>query len=97
MRRVDALARQFVTHHAQPLPAVLEDLRTLVAGREALQRSTYSDQCVARLLDHVEQLQGTIRRVAELSAAEGVQRVFNQPEITRLAHQSLATFAPPKG
>lgn len=87
---------QGVTHNAQPLPVVLDELRALVAGREALQRSTYSDHCVARLLDHVEQLQGAIRRIAELSTAEGMQYLFNQAEITRLAYQQLAAFDPPK-
>lgn len=93
---IDHLARRFVTHNAQPLPDILEELRALVAGREALKRSTYSDHCVGRLLDHVEQLHDTIRQLAELSAVDGFQFALNQYEITRAVHKQLATFAPPK-
>lgn len=93
---IDDLARRFVTHNAQPLPEVLDELRALVAGREALKRSTYSDHCVGRLLDHVEQLHDTIRQLAELSAVDGFRFLCNQAEITRVAYQQLATFAPPK-
>lgn len=93
---IDDLARRFVTYSAQPLGEILEELRALVAGREALKRSTYSDHCVGRLLEHVEQLHATIRQVAELSAVGGFQFALNQYEITRAVHRQLAAFAPPK-
>jgi hypothetical protein len=93
---IDDLARAFVAHKEQSITALLDELRVLTAGREALKRSTYSDHCVARLLDHVEQLHATIRQLAELSAVDGFWFALNQSEITRTVHKQLATFAPPK-
>lgn len=93
---IDHLARRFVTHNEQPLPDILEELRALVAGRAALERSTYSDHCIGRLIDHVEQLHATIRQLAELSAVDGFRFALNQHEISRAVHKQLATFAPPK-
>jgi hypothetical protein len=80
----------------QALAHSLEELRELVAGRIALARSSYSDQCVARLLAHVDELHTTIRELAELTAVDGLGFLFNQAEITRTVHKQLATFAPPK-
>lgn len=94
---IDELAGAFVAHKAQSIPELQDELRVVVAGREALKRSTYSDQCVARLLEHVEQLHNCIRQVAELSAVDGFRFALNQHEISRAVHKQLAAFAPPKG
>lgn len=93
---VDGMAAAFVSVKRPALPEVLEELRALVAGREVLSRSTYSDQCVALLLDHVEQLHATIRQLAELSTLDGERFALNQYVISRAVHRQLATFSPPK-
>ena len=94
---VDAMGLAFAAHKPAAISDVLEDLRALTAGREALRRSTYSDSCIARVLDHVEQLHATIRLVAELSAVDGFRFALNQYQISQAVHKQLAAFDPPKG
>jgi len=77
----------------QPLATMLEDLRALVADGEVLKRSTYSDHCVARVLDHVEQLHATIRQLADVVGADPAG--FGAGMV-RLIYRQLAAFESPK-
>lgn len=77
----------------QPLATMLEDLRALVAAGEVLKRSTYSDHCVARVLDHVEQLHATIRQLADMVGADPAG--FGAGMV-RLIYRQLAAFESPK-
>lgn len=90
---IDHLARRFVTHNEQPLPDILEELRALVAGRAALERSTYSDHCIARVLEHVEQLHATIRQLAEIVGSDPA--AFG-PGLVKPIYRALSSIEPLK-
>lgn len=80
-----------------PLADVLEFLRFQVIAREAEQRPTYSDQCIARLLSHVGALHSMLIELGELTADDLFSSSLeNRHAITRLVHSHLACIGLPK-
>lgn len=92
---VDDMARRFVTHNAQPLPEVLEELRAWVVYSDRMGGATLVDKLAARLLSHVEQLHAGISQAAELLAGPAIGP-RTQAAISKQVFQLLATFDPPE-